>query len=394
MATIAPATPTEELLAEALTESEMKESLSEDLGDFLISAIHEDPGNSLGLADVVSPGNPYLLLLVLRVLHEELLLAKSHPIYFKILTRAIQLGALEIVRFLHRQVGFSPADFSQDLGSALVLVSASGSDRHFQILRYLHQNVGLTLADFSAAGHHPNTVLATACRRGNLVAVAYFFEDIGFTTADFLVVRDYAPLFVLGCSSVKIVQYLVDAVKLTDEHFRSFAYEVFVQASVSRDAVEYLHLRLNFSADEFRLRGCEIIQHACDKYEYDVVRYLHDRVGLTAADLRLRVGALVQACSVGDLKFVSYLHRVVGFTGRDFLTENAAAVRAAFQHHPRVTTYLVQNKLVQANDVRTFRLLEHASQAVLPLMKTLLHGAPQKSASAQPLTQSKASKNA
>ena len=193
----------------------------------------------------------------------------------KYMKKSCENGYINVVKYLHREIGLKKEDFQSDYNYACIFACKNG---HINIVKYLHRKIKLTKEDFQS---NRNYAYRYACDNGHFDVVKYLHQEIGLTKQDFQSNHN------LAC------QWACDNGHL--------------------NIVKYLHREIGLTKKDFQSEGNFACRYACDNGHIDVVKYLHEEIGLTKKDFQSYYNYAYQwACKNKHNEVVEYLRQKIG----------------------------------------------------------------------------------
>ena len=150
---------------------------------------------------------------------------------------ACKNGHLNIVKYLHKEIGLEKEDFQLNNNEACRMACAKG---HIDVVKYLYKEIRLEKEDFQS--HVNNKPCKYACTYGHIDVVKYLHQNIGLEKEDFQSDNNYACRWACSYGHLNIVKYLHREIGLTNKDFQANKNEACRTARINGrvDVVKYL----------------------------------------------------------------------------------------------------------------------------------------------------------
>jgi len=207
---------------------------------------------------------------MLKILHNYVVDLISHDNLIKYIISACGDGHINVVKYLHREIGLKKEDFQSYDNKACQMACVYG---HVDVVKYLHQEIGLTIQDFQSIG---NYACSMACHDGHLDVVKYLHQKVGLTKEDFLTNNHFACHIACENGYINVVKYLHQEVGLTKQDFKSHDNYACIIACVNGHIgiVKYLHQEVGLTKQDFQSDNNYAYKYALKNKHNDVVEYL------------------------------------------------------------------------------------------------------------------------
>jgi len=207
---------------------------------------------------------------MLKILHNYVVDLISHDNLIKYIMNACIDGHINVVKYLHREIGLKKENFMSYDNNACELACENG---HIDIVKYLHQEFGLTKEDFQSGD---NYACQWACQNGHIDVVKYLHQEIGLTKDNFQTHNNLACRMACHNGHIDVVEYLHQEVGLTKQDFQSNNNHACRWACYYGhiDVVKYLHEEIELTKDNFQSDDNYAYKYALKNKHNDVVEYL------------------------------------------------------------------------------------------------------------------------